>query len=511
MPLLYLTIFLSGMATLAVELSASRLMAPFFGTSAIVFAALIGFALAYLTLGYRLGGWWADRSPHEATLYQIVGWAGFLVGVVPFVARPVLRLSLEGLARFEAGVLLATFLGAALLLSPPIVLLGTVNPFGIRLATRHVAEAGRKAGLVLALTTLGSILGAFLPTLILIPTLGTVRTFVLFALVLLGLAVAGLLERVPRLAGLFVLQALLVALLVLVFPTGNIKAGPHTLFETESAYNYIRVIEVEGVRYLELNEGGVIHSVYDPEQVLTGAVWDYFLVAPYFNPQQRPEEVDSLALIGLAAGTVARQYTEVYGPIPITGVEIDPRIVEVAQRYFAMTEPNLEVVVQDGRYWLETASSRYEVIGIDAYRPPYIPFQLTTVQFFQAVRDHLTEDGVVAINVGRTLSDYRLVEALGTTMAQVFPSVYTIDVPGRGPLGNTLVVATRQETDIGNFLANGIYIRDPRLEAVYYTALNNLSTLQPDGIVFTDDRAPVEDLVHRIMLDFVTGRAPAIP
>lgn len=318
-------------------------------------------------------------------------------------------------------------------------------------------------------------------------------------------------ERAPRLAGLFVLQALLLAGLVLVFPTGNIKVGPYTLFETESAYNYIRVIEVEGVRYLELNEGQVTHSIYDPDQILTGAVWDYFLVAPYFNDDQRPEEVGSLALIGLAAGTVARQYTEIYGPIPITGVEIDPRIVEVARRYFGMSEPNLEVVVQDGRYWLETTSRRYDVIGIDAYRPPYIPFQLTTVQFFREVRDHLTDDGVVAINVGRTVTDYRLVQALGTTMAQVFPHVYTIDVPGRGPLGNTLVVATRQETDIRNFLGNGIYIEDPLLEAVYYTALNNVRTLQPGGVVFTDDRAPVEEMVHRIMLDFVTGGTPATP
>lgn len=506
MPLLYLTVFLSGMATLAVELGASRLVAPFFGTSSIVWAALIGLVLVYLTVGYRLGGRWADRSPHHQTLYQIVGWAGFLVGIVPFVARPILRLSVEGLARFEAGLLLATFLGTAALLLPAILLLGTVNPFGIRLATERVTHAGRTAGLILALTTLGSILGAFLPTLVLIPQIGTTRTFVLFGLVLLGLSVAGLLERLPRAAGLHVLQALLVAGLVLVSPTGNIKAGPNTLFETESAYNYIRVVEFGGTRYLELNEGQVVHSVYDPDEVLTGAVWDFFLVAPYFVQDRAPEEVGSLALIGLAAGTVARQYTEIYGPIPITGVEIDPRIIQVARRYFGMNQPNLEVVVQDGRYWLETTGQRFDVIGIDAYRPPYIPFQLTTVEFFQAVHDHLTEEGVAAINVGRTVTDYRLVDALGSTMARVFPDVYVIDIPGRGPLGNTLVVATKRPSKIENFLANSQYIQEPRLETVYYTALGNVRQLEPGSTVFTDDQAPVEQLVHRMMLDFVRGQ-----
>jgi hypothetical protein len=277
------------------------------------------------------------------------------------------------------------------------------------------------------------------------------------------------------------------------------------IYETESSYNYIQVVEHEdGCRDLMLNEGQGIHSVYCPGRLSTPGPWDYFLIAPYFNPPPySPDRVKSLALVGLAGGTIAKQYTAVYGPLPIDGVEIDPLIVQVGERYFAMHEPNLNVVVADGRYYLAHSDRRYTVIGVDAYRLPYIPPHLTTVEFFCQVRDHLTEDGVLAINVGRAGDDYRIVEAMLATLLQVFPSAHVIEVPNSF---NTVVVATVQSSAAGNLLANL-----PGLEGnefLYTTALQavgQLRSVEPADVIFTDDRASIELMTNALVLEYVLG------
>ncbi|HIP87577.1 MAG TPA: spermine synthase, partial [Anaerolineales bacterium] len=286
-------------------------------------------------------------------------------------------------------------------------------------------------------------------------------------------------------------------------PAHSIKPQEGVIFETESAYNYIQVVERDGWRYLYLNEGLGIHSVYKLGMERARGTWDYFLIAPFFNPPPfPPDRVESLAMIGLAGGTVPKQYTCFFGPIPIDGVEIDPEIVAVGQRYFAMNEPNLNVIVADGRAFLSRSRRRYTVVGIDAYRLPYIPWHLTTVEFFQEVRDHLTEDGVVVVNVGHT-RDYRLVETIAATLGQVFPSVHAIDVPGSL---NTILVATVQPTEPGNLLANRPLIDDPTLQQIVEEAWANLREVKPGPLVLTDDRAPVEMLTHLVVMSYLLGR-----
>jgi predicted membrane-bound spermidine synthase len=226
------------------------------------------------------------------------------------------------------------------------------------------------------------------------------------------------------------------------------------------------------------------------------------MLGPFFNKNQRPADVQSLCLIGLAGGTTARQFTQVFGPIPIDGVEIDPAIVEVGRKYFHMTEPNLNVIVQDGRYFLKTTDHRYDVIGVDAYRQPYIPFQLTTKEFFQEASDHLNPDGVMVLNAGRYGTDYRLVNAIATTMKAVFPNVYLIDV---GRFSNTMVIATKQPTDLANYASNiaqlpeGSPLRqigDISLQSGNIRAWNG-----GGGLVFSDNRAPVELVIDRLIID----------
>lgn len=494
---------------MSTEMAASRLLGPYFGDSQLVWANLIGLILLCLTLGGYLGGRWADHSPRVETLYTITAVAAFLVGLVPFIATPVLRMAQGAFgqvtaspAGFEVLQIGGSFVSVLLLFVPPITLLGCVSPFAIRLQTKQIRSAGRNAGGIYALSTLGSIVGTFLPVLVLTPMFGTARTFLITAFVLMLASLIGLIVQGGgrRIAGVAALILLLVALTVLL-PQRVVKADARAIYEQESRYNYIQVLEVDGVRYLMLNEGQGVHSIYDPRSLYTFGTWDVMTIAPLFNPPPfSPEQVQRICIIGLAAGTLVRQATEAYGPIPIDGVEIDPAIVEVGRRFFAMTQPNLNVYVTDGRFFLQNATQRYDLIIIDAYRLPYIPFQLTTGEFFALVHSRLTPHGVVAVNVGRTERDYRMVEAIAATLSAHFASVHAVNL---ADTFNTVLVATREPTQPENLRYNVALAEHPFFAQVAQRALPNLYRLQGDGLVFTDDRAPVESLTNAILLRYL--------
>lgn len=507
-PYLLFTVFVAGLVTLAVELSASRLLGNIFGTSNLVWANVIGLILLYLAAGYFIGGRWADRSPRPATFYGLLTVAAGLAGLVPLVARPVLRAAAEAMATLDAGVAGGSFLAVLILFSAPVTLLGCASPFAIRLAITDPAEAGRVSGRIYAISTLGSLVGTFSPVLIFIPWIGTTRTFLLFAGLLFVTAWFGLLAADRRRALLALLLPAVVAVAAWFSLSGSLRPleGLVPGSEVESEYNFIQVVQRGETRYLLLNEGQGIHSVYNPQQLETFGTWDYFLAAPFFNATPAPPA--SLAVVGLAAGTIPKQFTAVYGPLPIDGFEIDGAIVETGRRFFAMTEPNLNVLVMDGRWGLAHSPRRYAVIGVDAYRLPYIPWHLTTKEFFQEARARLADDGVLVINVGRTFTDRRLVDALAGTLRAVFPSVHAVDVPNSF---NTILYATVQPTRAATLAVNRARLpagTHPLLASVLDRAVQNLQP-DPEGTtVFTDDWAPIEQLTNAIVIDFfLTGDA----
>lgn len=508
---LLLVVTSSGMTTMAVEMAASRLLSPYFGDSILVWANLIGLVLIYLSLGGYLGGRWADRCPRPEILLSLTALSAFWVGLVPLVAAPVLRLaqgafgrSGAALATYDALQIGGSFVSVLVLLAPPIILLGTVSPFAIRLLTRRAHRAGSSAGRVYALSTVGSILGTFAPVLVTIPLLGTARTFYLFSLLLLAASGIGLLSVHARGRALLTGIALALILGLAAFlPPRVVKADARAIFEAESRYNYIQVLELDGVRYLMLNEGQGVHSVYDPEQLATFGTWDLLTVAPLINaPPFGADQVERICVIGLAAGTVARQATALYGPIPIDGVEVDPAIIEVGRRFFDMKQDNLQALATDGRFYLEQSTRRYDLIVVDAYRLPYIPFQLATREFFGTAKAHLTDHGVLAINVGRTASDYRMVEAMAATLGEHFENVHAIDL---ADTFNTILIASNQETRVENLAINAQQIAQPWVVDVAARAAEHVYPLAGDGPTFTDDHAPVESLTHSIILRYLLG------
>lgn len=517
---LSLLVFTAGAVTLGVELSAARLLDPWFGNSQIVWAGLIGLILLYLALGAWLGGRLADRFPSLSGLLALASVAGVGVALIPAISPAVLRLAAVGLNEYLPGLLAGTLLVVLLIFSLPVILLGAVSPWAVRLAVQDLHETGRVAGRLYALGTCGSIVGTFLPVLWLIPAYGTRWSFYLLALWLLGVTLLiALIHRRGRALRWLPLLALFAALLLALLDPGGVRArwddqqDGAILYEDESVYNYIAVRAWGNERHLKLNEGVGIHSVSHPDSLLSQGIWDYFLLAPLFRADGGFDPQERVLVVGLAAGTVPQLYTNVYGPVEIVGVELDPQIIEVGQRFFGMDQPNLTPVAADGRRWLQNQPTDeiFDIVLIDAYRPPYIPFHLTTVEFFQLVRAHLSDRGVVAMNVGRSAENFALVDALAQTLAQVFPSVLVVDEPGPpDDLGNSLVVATVQPTDLQAFAANVAGLPPDTPPAFRQFAADSLprsrvATPPADAPVFTDDRAPVERVVHGIILDFLRG------
>jgi len=495
---LVVLVFISGMTSLALEMCASRLLGAFFGTSLFIWAGLIGLILIYLTVGYFLGGRIADRHPSPQLLCIITAVAALSISLLPFVSQGVLTWSITAIEQVSVSVFLSSLFGAILLFAIPVTLLGLVSPFAVRLVTKEVRQSGRSSGSLYAISTLGSILGAFLPVLWLIPTFGVRRTLLILGALLFAASLWGIQWRWR--------PAFLLVLLAVAIPLGPLKDVPGLIYEKESLYNYIQVVQLpDGTRELMLNEGDAIHSIYypNPNQVLTGWYWDYFLSAPYFNPGFKPQQLHRVGIIGLAAGTIAHEFTAVYGPVPIDGVEIDPSIISVGRKYFNMNEPNLHVYIQDGRTFIDTTHETYDVIAVDAYQQPYIPFQLTTREFFEAIRSHLSSTGVVVLNTGHTAHDYRLVQAFVNTMSTVFPSVYTFNVPGTI---NTEVMATAQRTSINTFRHNmEQFAPSSVMGQVANEVLPVVTQAHSNGgLVFTDDRAPVEQITDQLLINYLT-------
>ncbi|MBW7959794.1 MAG: fused MFS/spermidine synthase [Anaerolineae bacterium] len=498
------------MSTLAIEFVASRLVQTVYGTSNIVWANVIGLVLLSLTAGYFIGGRLADKHPRESVFYVLVSLAGFCAVFFLLLTGAVLRQAASALAVMDVNALVGSLVLVVLALVVPVTLLGCLSPFAIRLAVRDVAEAGRISGRIYAISTLGSLLGTYLPVLIVIPLAGSRAAAVLFGSLLLLVGLIGMWRSAtPRQTLLTTLLFVLLLVPAITFwLRGGIKAYAGQVYEAESAYNYIQVIRQGDCNYLLLNEGQAFHSFYcDGDRVPEISVWSIMLAAPYFNAQPRPPR--TMAVVGLAAGTIPKQFTRVFGPLAIDGIELDPTIIAAGRRYFDLTEPNINAIAGDGRYTLSRLSGPYDVITIDAYKVPYIPWHLTTREFFSEVSDRLSADGVMAINVGRTPGDRRLVDAVSATLLDVFPTVHAIDVPGTL---NTILVATKQPTTAGDLYANLAQLEPdaaPLLHDALATAAANLAPLGDRGRVMTDDRAPIEFISDSIVIRYLLEAGPS--
>jgi spermidine synthase len=480
-------VFVVGSASLGAEIAAARLLAPWFGASTIVWANTIATVLVALSIGYAVGGRLADRNPTMLGLSRIVLVAAALLAIVPFVSGPFLRESTKAFEHLSAGIFVGSLIGVGVLIAIPVLLLGMISPYAVRLQVHGVADAGRVSGRLYAIGTVGSLTGTFLASLLLIPVVGSRRTFLVFALALALVALPGL-ARARWLAG----AVALVIIGLMALPVGltkSVTAHGTVIWEQETEYQYARVIEdSDGARRLELNEGQAVHSVYTPGEWLTGGYWDEMLVLP-FAAEQQPERV---AILGSAAGTTARAMAHYWPGTRIDAVEIDPAVTEVGRQLFDLHGAGIRTHTADARPWLHASDDQYDAILVDAYRQPYIPFYLTTREFFALVKAHLAPGGVVVINVGHPADSDALEKVLTATMRAEFGHDRVFRDPSQQT--NTMLLGTTAP-DAPEQLVRASARMPAEVADVAEEAALRLEPGLDGGKVYTDDKAPVEWLV----------------
>ena len=527
---LSILVFISGLSVMAVEMTGLRLLAPYFGTSLIVTTVLIGSMMGFLSLGYSLGGKYGDRNPTLKALCKITMAASGCILLIPLIGRPILKMAASTLQPLLMGgtleqpevafaSIVSGMIGTLVLFAVPVTLMGMVSPWAIRLSVSEVESSGKAAGKLYALSTFGSILGSFLPAIVLIPNLGVKYTFFFIGFILM----------LPSAWGYFsnkiVSTSLPVALFGLSFllPSFAIRPADGVIHESESLYHFIQVAEepygkCENARHLYLNEGIAVHSVKCPDDTIELAgYWAMMTTSPMFIDNL--ENFDSALVIGLAGGTMAKGMLDIYPDVKVDGVEIDGDVIEIGKKYFDNAHPNINPIVMDGRIFLQMTKKKYDIIQIDAYRQPYIPFHLVTQEFFQEVHDHLEDDGVLAINVAsvRGIST-DLTAMIYRTIREVFPWVITI----KATRSNEIIIASKKpELNDVDFSSLENPAKSPRIKNALkrlkkrddyknnrylqsYLSRTKLDVPNwKEATLLSDDYAPVEMAWDLMTLEFV--------
>lgn len=490
-------VFVSGFAVMALELVGSRLITPVFGNSIFTWGSLIGVVLAGLAVGYHYGGKLADKSPIRRSFSSIVFTGGFLIVLIPFITPFVLGFSLS----LGLGERYGPLLASTLILGPSTVALGMTSPYAVRIATETLERLGNVAGNLYSLSTIGSILGAFAATFVLVPLLD-VRS------IIFGLGVALMLValiKLPRIGALLTLITLLLLLSPLAAVTsGALIHGESVVYEKETPYSHLDVVDIGGRRTLYLNS--LPNSVMDIEEPtrLVFTYTRYFHIGMQMNP-----EAGSVLFVGGGGFSGPKNFLVTYPNVIVDVVEIDRDVIETAQRYFEVeVNPRLTVFNADARVHLTQSDRLYDLIVLDAYAKTYVPFHLMTLEFMELLASRLTPEGIVVSNlIGSLVGDTSdLVRAEYKTISSVFPNVavFTTTEAGIGAVQNLIVVFTKsakvpiaqQLESISGEVANEI-----PTASEYARHTHSESIPVEDVPLLTDGYAPVESLLNP-----VTGR-----
>jgi spermidine synthase len=488
---IYVLAFFSGMCIMAVELCASRLMAPFFGTSTFVWTNIIGVIMIALSVGYFVGGKLADRKPRLHILLKLLMASSAFLLVLPFVASPFVRWLSTLMRNFNSSfsfIFFGSLSAITLLFSPPIVVMGMTSPFLIRIIARS-GHVGDSAGRIFGISTIGSVLGTFLPILVFIPTLGTARRYS-FAAVLFVVTALGFANRKAVLL-------CVAAAVPFLFPVPPMREIPGKVYSTESAYQYIEVFDIGSTRYLVYNDAAGFQTVANKRSVFTGLYYDYYSLLPLLL--EAPPK--SALIIGMGGGIIANQIYYFYPEIGIDAVEIDPKVIEIARTYFALVD-TVRVFNQDGRIFVNLGKRKYDIVIIDAYtQQVYIPFHLTTMEFFNQVKRGLADNGIVAMNVSSAREDSQLIQSISNTLRLVFNHVYRLRIPGSV---DNVVLASDRSIDFASLAgASGTELQG----IAKYSQLNFRESTYDDRYKpLTDDKAPIEHMVDwEILKQLIKG------
>ena len=497
---LYLTEFFAGMSVMAVELGASRLLAPYFSSSQIVWTIIIGTIMIAMALGNIYGGRSADKDPDPDKLYARLLISAVWTAAIPVLGKLVILL-VSGLLVFTVStnfLIWAAFISCMLIFVFPLFLLGTCTPSLVKYAVGSLDDSGKTVGLLNASNTIGSIIGTFVPTFLSIPAFGTAVTFLIFSGILLLLAAVYFISCKRKLIRVTISSVLFIVCCIFGTQAGFAFWEKGLTYEGESVYNYLQVKEDNEKTILSTNVLFGVQSVAMKNGGLSGLYYDTALAAPMMTG--RPAGSDILVL-GMGSGTYASECAEFIDGVTVEGVEIDEKITDLARKYFGLPE-NVKVTTYDGRAFLNVSDKKYDVIMVDAYQDITIPFQMSSVEFFGLVRDHLTEDGVMVVNMNmRSDRAGSVNDKLIDTIAAVFPEIYTVDVRGST---NRELFASMSPDMPGRLKSTAEGLTNEQLKNVMLEVHSRLELRKATGKPLTDDQAPVELLGMQVIDDLIS-------
>ncbi len=491
---LYLTEFFAGMSVMAVELGASRLLAPYFSSSQIVWTIIIGTIMIAMALGNIYGGKSADKNPEPGRLYVRILTAAIWIALIPVFGKYII-LGISALLIFTVNsnfLVIAAFAACMVIFVFPLFLLGTVTPSLARYSVESLEDSGKTVGTLNAFNTIGSIIGTFVPTFITIPSVGTSITMLIFAGILSALCIIYFINS--RTHKKMAIVSIIIFISCCITGANNSFAfwEKELAYEGESVYNYLQVKESGRNIILSTNVLFGVQSVYMKDEELTGMYYDYALAALVMAGNGNAD----ILVLGMGTGTYALQCTKYFENTSIEGVEIDEKITNLSRKYFHLPD-NINVTTYDGRAFLSAVDKKYDVIMVDAYQDITIPFQMSSVEFFTLVKEHLSENGVMVVNMNMQGSgDGNINQYLSDTISSVFSEVYTIDVENST---NRELFASNNKSMYNVFNENTRAIKNRELALLMEHVSGRLSKYNPGNYVLTDDKAPVELLGIKVI------------
>ena len=484
---LYVIVFVSGAVVLAIEIVGTRVLGPFYGVSLFLWSALITVTLAALSLGYAVGGRWADRSPRYSRLGLILAAAGIWLLLTIWLKRPVIQI-VEPL-----GLRGAVLAAAMLLFFPPLTLLGMVSPYAIRLRAESLGEVGKTAGNIYAVSTVASVVAALGTGFFLIPYMGVNRLIAMCAAALIAVALVAFRserERPGAVAASLLIPAVLGSLGAAA-PIERVGYSDALVFHEQSAYADIRVLDYQDERML-LIDGGT-HTIIDRQTFNTN--FSYAMVMDV--PAHFFAEPSDLLLIGLGGGSVARDYYR--RGWRVHSVEIDPVVARVAQEYFWTEPDSANIHVMDGREFLIANDRKFSLVIMDAFGSSSIPFHLVTTEAFGLVKSRMEDDGVLAINIETREWHDILTRSLAATLRTQFKHVVALPIAEPpNTLGNVILLASDRALELEEDVLGDPYAALPfpyqhtRVVERRHAWANRFEPDTAGAPVLTDDRNPVD-------------------
>jgi spermidine synthase len=485
--ILEFTVFVCGALVMVFEIIGSRLLSPFLGVSTYVWTSLIGVILGALSLGYWLGGKWADRKPDLRILASVIFGAGGMVALTIFLKDIILSF----IASIPSGLEIKSLIAAVLLFAPASILLGFVTPYAVKLKMRALADTGKTVGRLYAFSTVGSICGTFAAGFFLIPFVGSTRTLYLIAAMLIGLSLLLVPFTFSR-TGIGVLVIFVFGIAASELNIYSLRAASG-LYDIDTEYSRVQVFQTTDnktgrkIQALATDPYFIQSAMFPDSDEMVFDYGRYYHLLRHFKP-----DFQQTLMIGGAGYTFPKEYLRRYSDAGIDVVEIDPQMTAIARRFFKLKDDSrLNIVHEDGRVFLNRGETgKYDAVLMDAFGSLFsVPFQLTTLEAVRHISRVMKDDGVVIFNLGSSIKGpgSAFLQAEFKTYQAVFPRVYLFKVNSGytdEQLQNLIIVAVKSGA------TTGLDSADPEIEMLLSHLYKNELVLEKP--VITDDLCPIE-------------------